>query len=140
MYSIYMDPCSTESSFPTDGAPAHGPHRELLPRSQLPTGLLSFECGNQSEFGNGDVRLSNPVPCRAPATGTDIAPPTLPDLRWACWPGLESWTEETLHLLLISARVVPRAGTALLLLRRTRHLPARRRAPAAPWGAAVVRP
>ena len=43
-YSMYMEPCTAEAAFPTDGAPAEGPHRQLLPTQRLPSGMLSMDC------------------------------------------------------------------------------------------------
>ena len=88
LYSVYMEPCTAEAAFPYDGAPAEGPHRQLLPTRRLPSGMLSMDCGAAARRGRlpgggaagaKRARPTRPLPCRAAG-----APrlPTLAELRW----------------------------------------------------------
>jgi hypothetical protein len=87
-YSMYMEPCTAEAAFPTDGAPAEGPHRQLLPTQRLPSGMLSMDCRVPARrgrmpgggaAGGWRARPTDPLPCRGAGAPRS---PTLPELRW----------------------------------------------------------
>ena len=90
-YSVYMEPCTAEAAFPTDGAPAEGPHRQLLPAQRLPSGLLSMDCRDPAPRdparrgrmpGGGAAGKRAGPRCSGLVGPSAPRRPTLPELRW----------------------------------------------------------